>query len=166
MPPTVEKEERSGCMGCTRDGSTTGIHALVDIDGRPILLKSTAGQAHDGRSAAETFETVLAGNILLAERVYDRNRSCLRRDRDDRAVPGKGPDTSFLEQVLGGSVFGSRREGYLWRISPPEFARRIAAECSHVEPVSRLPVWQPRNPRRSPLLPCRNRKDRSSRPGV
>ena len=32
---------------------TTKIHALVDANGMPVLLKLTAGQAHDGRSATE-----------------------------------------------------------------------------------------------------------------
>lgn len=47
------------------------IHALVDAAGRPIRLKLTEGQAHDGRSAADMFETVEAGHILLADRAYD-----------------------------------------------------------------------------------------------
>ena len=36
--------------------------------GRPIRLKLTEGQAHDGRSAADMFDTVEAGDILLAAR--------------------------------------------------------------------------------------------------
>ncbi len=58
-------------MGRSRGGLTTKIHALVDADGRPIMLKLTAGQAHDGRSAANMFDTVKSGNILLADRAYD-----------------------------------------------------------------------------------------------
>ena len=58
-------------MGRSRGGLTTKIHALVDALGRPIRLKLTAGQAHDGRSAADMFATVTAGQILLADRVYD-----------------------------------------------------------------------------------------------
>ena len=55
-------------MGRSRGGLTTKIHALVDIDGRPIHLKLTAGQAHDGRSAADMFGSVAAGQTLLADR--------------------------------------------------------------------------------------------------
>jgi transposase len=58
-------------MGRSRGGLTTKIHALVDTEGRPIALKLTEGQAHDGRSAADMFETVQAGHILLADRAYD-----------------------------------------------------------------------------------------------
>ena len=55
-------------MGRSRGGLTTKIHVLVDTLGRPIRLKLTAGQAHDGRSASDMFDTVEAGNILLADR--------------------------------------------------------------------------------------------------
>ncbi len=58
-------------MGRSRGGLTTKIHALVDADGRPIRLKLTEGQAHDGRSAIDMFDTLGAGHILLADRAYD-----------------------------------------------------------------------------------------------
>jgi len=58
-------------MGRSRGGLTTKIHALVDTLGRPIRLKLTEGQAHDGRSAADMFETLTKGQILLADRAYD-----------------------------------------------------------------------------------------------
>jgi len=58
-------------MGRSRGGLSTKIHALVDALGRPIRLKLTAGQAHDGRSAADMFGTVRAGQVLLADRAYD-----------------------------------------------------------------------------------------------
>jgi len=41
--------------------------------GVPIALKFTEGQAHDGRSAEDMFNTVQAGNVLLADRAYDSN---------------------------------------------------------------------------------------------
>ncbi len=58
-------------MGRSRGGLTTKIHALVDAMGRPIALKLTPGQAHDGRSAEDMFETLQPGNVLLADRAYD-----------------------------------------------------------------------------------------------
>ncbi len=58
-------------MGRSRGGLTTKIHALVDAEGRPIALKLTEGQAHDGRSAEDMLGTVRAGQILLADRAYD-----------------------------------------------------------------------------------------------
>ncbi len=61
-------------MGRSRGGLTTKIHALVDAMGLPIALKLTEGQAHDGRSATDMFDTIVTGNILLADRAYDSDR--------------------------------------------------------------------------------------------
>ncbi len=71
-------------MGRSRGGLTTKIHALVDAEGRPIRLKLTAGQAHDGRSAADMFDTIQAGDILLGDRAYDSNR--LREELKERGA--------------------------------------------------------------------------------
>ncbi len=60
-------------MGRSRGGLTTKVHALVDAAGLPIALKLSEGQAHDGRAAADMFDTVRAGHILLADRAYDSN---------------------------------------------------------------------------------------------
>ena len=58
-------------MGRSRGGLTTKIHALVDANGLPILLKLTEGLAHDGRSAADMLGGLGPGQILLADRAYD-----------------------------------------------------------------------------------------------
>jgi transposase len=71
-------------MGRSRGGLTTKIHALVDAQGRPIQFKLTEGQAHDGRSAADMFETIEAGNILLADRAYDSD--ALRMVMEERGA--------------------------------------------------------------------------------
>lgn len=71
-------------MGRLRGGLITKIHALVDAEGRPIRLKLTEGQAHDGRSAADMFETVEAGHILLADRAYDSDG--LRTEMTERGA--------------------------------------------------------------------------------
>ena len=58
-------------MGRSRGGLSTKIHALVDADGLPIVLKLTPGQAHDGRSAADMLGEIGPDQILLADRAYD-----------------------------------------------------------------------------------------------
>jgi transposase len=58
-------------MGRSRGGLTTKIHALVDANGLPILLKITEGQAHDGRSARDMLSSLTQGDILLGDRAYD-----------------------------------------------------------------------------------------------
>ena len=72
------------CMGRSRGGLTTKIHALVDANGNPIALKLTAGQAHDGKSASDMLDQLGAGQILLADRAYDSD--ALRKSLADRGA--------------------------------------------------------------------------------
>ncbi len=73
-------------MGRSRGGLTTKIHALVDANGLPVVLKLTAGQAHDGTSAQDikSAQDRMAGignsQILLADRAYDSDSR--RSDRE------------------------------------------------------------------------------------
>jgi transposase len=73
-------------MGRSRGGLTTKVHALVDANGLPILLKLSEGQAHDGRTAADMFGTIKAGHILLADRAYDSD--ALRQSLERRGAFG------------------------------------------------------------------------------
>ena len=71
-------------MGRSRGGLTTKIHALVDANGLPVVLKLTAGQAHDGRSASDMLDGIDEGQILLADRGYDSD--ALRKTMKDRGA--------------------------------------------------------------------------------
>ena len=99
-------------MGRSRGGLTTKIHALVDACGLPILLKLTEGQAHDGRSAEDMFDTVLAGNILLADRAYDSNALRAR----------------LAERGAWGNIRAMPN-----RLEPPVFSHRLYRQRNAVE---------------------------------
>ena len=71
-------------MGRSRGGLTTKIHALVDANGLPVVLKLTEGQAHDGRSAADMLNALRPGQTLLADRAYDSD--ALRRTMTARGA--------------------------------------------------------------------------------
>ena len=58
-------------MGRSRGGLTTKLHVVVDAECRPIRLRRTEGQAHDGRTARDMLETVGSGMIFIADRAYD-----------------------------------------------------------------------------------------------
>src|ERR1700724_931218 len=75
-----KKDGRCGCMGRSRGGLTTKIHALVDAEGLPIALKLTEGQAH----AAAICSTLSSRARLLADRAYDSDE--LRRSLDERGA--------------------------------------------------------------------------------
>ena len=60
-------------MGRSRGGLTTKLHAVVDANGLPIVLKLTEGQARDGPPAHDMLAAMGKGQILLADRAYDSN---------------------------------------------------------------------------------------------
>ncbi|WPZ34034.1 IS5 family transposase [Thalassobaculum sp. OXR-137] len=59
------------CMGQSRGGLTTKIHAVVDAEGRPVRLALNADQAGDAPMAARLLEIVTPGATVLADKVYD-----------------------------------------------------------------------------------------------
>ncbi len=62
-------EER--CMGRSRGGLTTKIHALTDSHGLPLELGLTPGQAADCPTAARLLGRLREGTIPLADKAYD-----------------------------------------------------------------------------------------------
>ena len=58
-------------MGRSRGRLTSKIHALVDMNGMPVRLALTAGEAHDNRLAGELLSRLKSGTMLLADRSYD-----------------------------------------------------------------------------------------------
>lgn len=67
--------EKNGteCVGRSRGGPTTKIHALVDAHGNPTRIKITEGQAHDLNPASEIVESVVS-TIFIADKGYDSDR--------------------------------------------------------------------------------------------
>ena len=75
-PPAGRDGKKGGidrCLGRSRDGLTTKLHALVDRQGQPIILKLTAGQASDIASAKDLIGHLAPGSMLLADKGYDAN---------------------------------------------------------------------------------------------
>ena len=58
------------CMGRSRGGLTTKIHALVDAEGQPVRLELTAGKAGDAPLAAKLLDAVALGAIVIADKAY------------------------------------------------------------------------------------------------
>ena len=61
------------CMGRSRGGLTTKIHAVVDAKGLPIRLGLTPGQAYDGEAAMELLNALPENAMVLADKAYDAN---------------------------------------------------------------------------------------------
>jgi transposase len=99
----ANKEGGSGGMGRSRGGLTSKIHALVDAEGRPVALKITEGQAHDGRSAADMLDGLGAGQILLGDRAYDSD--ALRARMAEQGAWANVKPMPNRKQVLAFSPF-------------------------------------------------------------
>ncbi|MCA1537951.1 transposase [Bradyrhizobium sp. NBAIM03] len=61
-----EKKSGDHCVGRSRGGLTTKIHARVDAKGRPVRLMITPGEAHDV-TCAEALLDGLRGSITPLE---------------------------------------------------------------------------------------------------
>lgn len=61
----------NACVGRSRGGLTSKLHALVDAEGRPVTLRLTAGQVADCQEAEALIDTLGEGDILLADKGYD-----------------------------------------------------------------------------------------------
>ncbi len=68
-----QKGDQDRCIGRSRGGLTTKIHALVDARGRPIKLRLTAGEKSDIASAEGLIADLPEGAMLLADKGYDAN---------------------------------------------------------------------------------------------
>ena len=63
-----KKGGRDHCLGRSRGGLTTKIHALVDAQGLPIRLGLTAGQAHDAPAALGLLDRLAPLTIVLGDK--------------------------------------------------------------------------------------------------
>lgn len=113
---TGKRGGRGRCLGRSRGGLTTKIHALVDAQGRPIQLKLRAGQASDIASAAELTGHLAPGAMLMADKGYDAHalRALVRLARSSaNAEPGPvRPVIGGLDLALelsGGRAVGHRQ---------------------------------------------------------
>jgi len=69
----VQKEQENQCIGVSRGGRNTKIHAAVDALGNPITVILTAGQVHDSRMAEQLVRNFdLSHTTILADKAYGK----------------------------------------------------------------------------------------------
>ena len=66
------KNQEAQCIGVSRGGRSTKIHAVVDGLGNPIHVQLSAGNVHDVKVAQEILEAVKLrpGITVLADKAY------------------------------------------------------------------------------------------------
>ena len=70
LPPRSKKDPRR-CLGRSRGGLGTKIHALTNQDGLPIRYELTPGQAHDAPPCKTLLDNLQPGQHVLADKAYD-----------------------------------------------------------------------------------------------
>ena len=68
--PRLKKDPRR-CMGRSRGGLTTKIHALVNATGLPLEFERTPGQDHDAPVCRDLLAGLQPGQSVLADKAYD-----------------------------------------------------------------------------------------------
>ena len=71
MAPAKKKANDDHCIGRSRGGLSTKIHALVDARGLPIDIVLTPGQRHDVVGAAAWLGNLGEGDSVLGDKAYD-----------------------------------------------------------------------------------------------
>ena len=102
-----------GCMGHSRGGLTTKIHALVDAGGRPMRLKLTPGQASNAPVGTEFVDHLDEGATLIADRAYDTNP--IREGAAARGVWANIPPRVIRKQAFSFSPWVYRQRNLVER---------------------------------------------------
>ncbi|WP_420587546.1 IS5 family transposase [Marivita sp.] len=68
---TLKKRDPRRCLGRSRGGLGTKIHALTNQDGLPIRYELTPGQAHDAPPCKALLDNLQPGQHVLADKAYD-----------------------------------------------------------------------------------------------
>lgn len=78
-----EKGNSHRCIGRSRGGMTTKLHALVDAEGRPVMITFSEAQNSDCAQAPGLLDRPEKGSVLLAGKSY----ACPgRRSRNSDAI--------------------------------------------------------------------------------
>jgi hypothetical protein len=67
----LKSDHQDRCLGRSRGGLTTKIHAVTDGKGLPIKVAITPGHAHDLTAANELLNDLSPDRMLFADKAYD-----------------------------------------------------------------------------------------------
>lgn len=101
------KKNGSECIGRSRGGPSTKIHAVVDGHGNPTKIELTEGQVHDVTQAPEMLKEAMSTSVL-ADKGYDSNAVVAQiESQGSRAVipPRRG---RLVERPYDRDLFKSR----------------------------------------------------------
>ena len=89
--------QKNQCIGVSRGGRSTKIHAVVDALGNPIHVQLSAGNVHDVKVAQEMLEAVKLrpGMAVLADKAYGKweLREYIANHGADFCIPPKSNES-------------------------------------------------------------------------
>jgi hypothetical protein len=85
----AQKGALSRCLGRTKGGLNSKLHAVVDGEGKPLILLLTEGQMSDHKGARMMLEALPAASVLIGDRGYDSNwlRAALAEKGIEPCIP-------------------------------------------------------------------------------
>ena len=92
----MDKTQANECIGVSRGGRSTKIHAVVDALGNPIEVMLTAGNVHDVTVAEKLLSRIrLKGSTVLADKAYGKwaLREFIANHDADFCIPPKDNET-------------------------------------------------------------------------
>lgn len=90
------KYTENQCIGITRGGRNTKIHAVVDALGNPIYVQLSTGNTHDSVVAEDVLSHInLDGTIVMADKAYGKYtlREYIANHNADFCIPPKSNET-------------------------------------------------------------------------
>ena len=120
-----KKSHPDRCLGRSRGGLTTKIHALTDKLGLPVKFVIIPGNTHDIQAAAELLADIQRGQMVLGDKAYDAN--WLRDYVSDRGGWANIPPKSLRKSPICFSPWLYKQRNLVERFfNKLKYFRRIA----------------------------------------
>jgi transposase len=149
QPATAKKAGRDHCLGRSRGGLTTKIHAVVDRKGLPLRLGLTAGQAHDAAIARMLLDRLAPRAIVPGDKAYDghairdliaKHKVRCPASRPSRTASGNPASREHSISDAIRSSFLSKLK-HIWRIATRYDQR--SDKCLAMVTLASMRLWMP-----------------------
>jgi transposase len=95
----------SRCIGRTKGGLNSKLHAVCDEQGKPMILLLTEGQMSDHTGARLLIEKLPAGSTLIGDRGYDSKSFPHRSERAwDQGVHSADQEPPTADRLRQGAL--------------------------------------------------------------
>ncbi len=86
-----KRQTGNACIGRSREGLTTKLHARVVGNGLPAQLELSPGQVNDAPMAEILLDPLAVGAVVLADRAYDADwiRDVIEEQDCQACIPPK-----------------------------------------------------------------------------